>query len=520
MIKFKNMNLRPYVFLTIIFFSLRLPLLLWYDGILGSDEIYKSIDSILCFLNRGQNCITQFVYPYNGLPFFINTILFLPFFFLLGGSEFYFFFTTLLINLTNVYLAFFLLKKLTNTKNAFLGSLALILTPIGVSIFSISGDIPGRNLILTFFLCILIIFENKKVNAFTKYVLLLILPFLTSPLYVVIIPLYLITYKDELNLKANSIFKKVIFSLSLLALTYPVYKAIQRSILIWREHSGFAPDILNSTFHYFAAPFIGGSGYFDLFKNILPLFESRYESLSFFTLMTFFLFLFFLINLPKGILKDKNNKIFLILANSSLILFLVTALLFFFKLYSAFTEMRPTGTGLGYLYTPILLTLLSTVLLIEKHKSIRYAFYLFLIINLGINFAQINPSKKGTNYLVYDLGNNYKQSPMILPDRAGFNKEDIQRPFTQIFLGYWSREIDPLIINSLFSEEKEFINFGIGLKLYYGNSKGKNFCNILRHKERINACHKGYQTKKEDILGQFTGDNKERDILLKSLKSI
>ena len=505
------------IVLTLFYLFLRVSLLIFYDGVLGTDEDFSFLNTASCLIENGTYCKPNHVGKYNEISYVIQSLLTLPFYFIFGKSDFSFYFGAIFLSALTLIVLFKIVDKYFGTKEAVLCSLGFVLTPIGLSLFSNSGGgYPGRHLYLIVCLLLYHILKEYKFSYKSQFFSLIVLLAL-SPYFIFLIPLFLFSMIQKSKLP--KIYLAVSLMIMLILFEFFTKKAFSKLKLFFAEFDLIElPIILNKFMDYLIRPFTGGTPYKGLFAQSFQI-PNRLEEVQWLTYTSVLIFAGLILYTLFRKLKEKKFDLIII---SALLLFLFNVLYFIFKFYLAFGEVRPLGGMLHYLHLPLYLALISIGITIARHINMRIFYYSFLGINLFANFYAINFNKT-PNYRIYDLGDHYleyhfQEYPF---NRYKIFKQEYLKDYLNIVLiGRYSREMDPLIPSTILKSKEELMFYGLGLKLYFGNKKGNNFCDYLSLSEAKEYCKLGYKMDIEETKKLYKGSTPNLKKLMRVLDEI
>lgn len=491
-------------FLILLFLLIRIPILLTFRGILGGNESFEinKLIYLLLYSNRTvhENLLDLF-FHYDCLLPLLQVPFTFPFFLMMPTNEFGSFLGSLTVSSFTLFFLFYFCFKHFNISVAIFSSLLFIFSPFGFTVKTISSCSSGNNLILfSMVLYFCLFFNNKfKLNLLSMS-LLALLPLL-SPIHFFLWPccfLYIflkVRYgeKSSASVKRNIFIGFVIFSFTLLALS-PAYTAIFKSIpefgISNPQDAGiydyFAPfqfekEHIKLRLAYYGGPFMPFQCTVnDLIRGIAYI--SLILSISLFIISNlYFCFSF---------IKNRTVRPHLLLTMYSLSFIALD--LFINKRFMGWMS-QSLAIITHYLSPFLLVSMIVISCFIDKRTKFRFVFYILIGLNLILNLSMITSITNNNNYRNYNLGNiDYAE------------KKNIQLPIKRklllrsIKIGIHSRETDPIYIKTL--NNIDYKLYGYGMKIWYNNEIGINFCNILTDKESESFCKNGYLMDENEVM--------------------
>jgi len=525
--KIVTKEFRLIFFLIVLFLAIRIPILFTFEGVLGGDEVYeinRDIRDVLdgdyfYFLRDKNNAYVYFIYLLQ-IPFT------LPFYLLFPTNEFSSFLGTTIISII-ILIAFFLyLQKHFSRRIAIIASLIFIISPIGFTISTLVDDTKGMNLVLLSFIpFFLMFFSRKKKIQYWSMVLLALLP-LIHPYHVILWPscmVYLILKNYFESKKITVAWKKlqpyIIFFMVTTIILLPFYFVSLKSMTVqdkifYLNYPDPSPPLPLS--HLIIER---NSVYLDYFKRlfILPNYSNIIENSSIRKNIKFISYISF--------------SIYLLILTSSIIYFIFEAIknkkikpIFFFAIYPLFfvlTELlftnrfmllvnRDIATSSHFLKILFFMSIVLVSSFASYKRRLSFIVYSFIIMNLIINVSMITSPAKNNNFINYNLGNEdniivkndaYEVLDSLVFYNISLTKDELlvltnksNNMLIIISNGFYARDSF-----SITEENYDYKLFGFGLKLFYGNELGINFCNIILDKNKIILCREGYVMQEQDF---------------------
>lgn len=504
--------------LLIILLLVKLVLLFFFQIALGGDETYEIIFLLHNFV-KGTLVVEHVNYlitSYTHLSVILQAILLLPFYWFLPTNEFSVFLSTILTTTIIFSLTYFFLIKLFNLRVAIAFSLIYIFSPLGFTLISISTDAPpGAMIHLLFIIPFYYTFFSTSLSNREKSAFILALIPLATPYHFILwitafIYFFLINYYNFKYSFFESIRKTGAYILKVTIVFFALMPFYGISALdIWGKFSKnlgrgfkmlplenetlitrFINRIVDELIHL-VQPFLGG-------VVEMPV---TIKLIAFVSLISF-LFLFFVKSIYSinSFIKEKKVQIehfFLIY----MILFFIAELLFQIKLYMWKTRLLNLETKY------ITLFLFSSFIIVASSfwdkKKLKIIFVIFIISSTVINFYFIYPFNKW-NPKIYNLGgydykrNEVKFSTNCWPPYLDFIRDEIDNNIITIIE-------KSLMMGVKSREEKEsnypydFLIYGYGVKLFYINKLGINWCDFFQNIESNQLCKNGYLLSREQF---------------------
>lgn len=513
-LKSKN-NLLLLLLLLLLFIVVKLIFLFYSQVILGGDEAYKTILLLHNYLEGTLDVgdIKKLVMSYSHFPSFIQVISYLPFYFFYPTNEFAVFLSTLTAALFNFCLSYYLLLKIFRKDVAILFSIGFIFSPLGLTLTTVSMDSPpGAMIHLLFMIIFYYLFFSQSVEVRENSAFFLGMIPLITPYHLILWPTsicYLILmkhYKNNSDINNNScgnikIFNYLLKILLGFIISAPFYfnvfidmiKKYSASIsdagmkIIQRDQKGPLGSIIDRILqevNHLAQPFIATNTNMDFFLS----------SIAYTSLFCFMIILLVQIsNHWKKMHRERyvDPSIFFILY---VVFFVLTEILFQIKLY--FWQNRLLGLESKYLTLFLFnsLILVSGIYYIDHKfkKCFKLLFSFFILCNIIINAYFIWPLKKQNNFILYNLGgHDYKRKEVTF-----FIKK------SNLITMLYSLQLILELKTGLSAREKilsrdsvlftDPVLYGYGIKIYYGNKLGINWCKILEDDKQCKLCERGY----------------------------
>jgi len=493
--------------LVITFLLIRIPILFTFQGVLGGDETYE-INKIIQHLLKGDLNLTTYGY-YNPDAFHyavtIPQIPFtLPFYLLFQTNEFSSFLGTTFVSIIILVFLFLFLSKYFNRSTAILCCLMFIISPIGFTISTLAEDASGNTLSL---LLLLIPFfamffnKNKKIR-YWSMILLAFLPVL-RPYHFILWPccmIYILLENHFHSQKSIIEWKElkpylIKFLIGVIIFS-PAYFLIIQSIrgLRYALNYGFIDlfslNRIGAYLVYLKRLFI-----YDIFSNN-NFIESSIKPIMYISLVIYLVLLISsIVYIISKSIKIKKIKPIFIFGLYPLAFIIVE---FFFSNRFLDIAFRTLSISTHFLILPLFMSFILISFFVYHKKNFRIMAYLFILLNLIINLSTITSLDKNNNFINYNLG--YIN---VLTENLG----DLPEKYSTIVLtdkiinlsmlsGIYSRELE----RKLFQDyDLDYKLHGFGLKLFYNNSLGINFCNFLPDKNETALCKEGYTMEEKEF---------------------
>ncbi|MBF0365047.1 MAG: hypothetical protein HQK50_05715 [Oligoflexia bacterium] len=517
----------------LIFFKL---FILFFTGIhLGGDESYETAKLLHLFQSNKLSIASlgELTSAYSLLGAVLQIFFAWPFLAIYPTNEFSIFLGTMFLTILVFVLTYFWVKKFFGPKSAISFSLIYIFSPLGFTLNTISSDSPPGAMI---FILTLLPFFYSFFSPNQKYVhlsaiILAILPLFT-PYHLILWPtvfLYLTLQSFFSHSNISSLLKTNIIyfsrTLATILVFLPYYFAILFSAInkfssklaagysFFPEH--LAPflisKLLDRTFMEFkrlSHPFWPD----DLLSLNLNL-----TSMQLYMVTSLMIFVYLLANNSIRAIKSCfcerkiNITIFFIIY---LVLFVLGELFFQIKIHN--WNNRLLSLESKYL----MLFLFASFLVVANVKSLqKFLFFILITCNIMVNLNSTNLQKE-SNFITYNLGNvDYQRNEVaIYLPSIGQQfykiKTDLDSPVT--FLKILSKDLSGLSLlgASLFaglgSREYrgnknagqvalDYILYGYGMRMFYQNSLGINWCYFLTEKTQQSECQRGYRLSSEQL---------------------
>lgn len=499
------------IVLIALFLVVKIPMLFFFQGVLGGDETYEPAKLTYLILNDHEKVNFRYVetlyQSYNAAPRIPFMLLYFPFFLMNPTSEFFIFLATTLTSILALVFLYIFLRKYFGQRAGFFGSLFYIFSPIGFTVANIAEDSSGYNFVLISLIFILYVFfeEDNKENYKFSFVLLPLSLLFTLYNIVLIgsIVLYL-SIKYTLKLGCRENVRKYIprfFVTSALVSPIIIYMIIALFGLSsgpktiptdWIYFKIISWERVSSYIRYITEPFF--------LRDVWGVANEYLITLSFilFLVLLGSASIFFIYQFIKK-RKSPTSLIFVFY----IVMFFVMDLLINNMLHDAF---RAPAIRVHHLI-PLLVVcfmLISVFLSIKKHQKYLIVFGLFLAVNLAVLTTSIS-FEKNYNPEIYDIGNvdylrvnrfacyNISDKYCTSNDRffdACFDNRS--KVCYDMYRGLFSRERDRMVL-----EDLDMVLIGYSIKTYYNNSMAINWCKRFQEDINIKKCQEGYKLDSE-----------------------